>query len=97
MHISVFAAAAAIVAVTVGWLELDLIMGTWADENLHKLDADGLEHYATLVACENPELIKYFVENMPLPAELQQNPIAKQLVNYAQVQKKRWTTETGNQ
>lgn len=30
-------------AVCAGWLELDLIMGTWADENLAKLDAKSLE------------------------------------------------------
>jgi hypothetical protein len=30
-----------------GWLELDLIMGTWAEENLEKLDQTNLEHVRT--------------------------------------------------
>jgi len=80
-----------------GWLELDLIIGTWADENLHKLNVDQLEQYAHVVACENPDLIKYFVEKLPLPDSLASNPIAHELVEYAQEKKKRWTLQTGNQ
>lgn len=55
--------------------------------------------YAAVVASENPDLIKAFVEKMPLPENLQQNDIALQLVDYAQNQKKRWacTVESGNQ
>lgn len=74
-------------------------MGTWADENLSTLDAPSLEQYAAVVASENPDLIKAFVERMPLPDNLQTNNIALQLVDYAQNQKKRWTctVESGNQ
>ena len=53
--------------------------------------------YAQVVASENPDLIKCFVEKMPLPPHLEGNAIALQLVDYAQVQKKQWTVETGNQ
>ena len=80
-----------------GWLELDLIMGTWAEENLPKLSQQDLEHYAHIVAAENPDLIKYFVEKLPMPEPLRDNPIANELVAYAQVQKKKWTVESGNQ
>ena len=44
--------------VAAGWLELDLIMGTWADENLHKLSPKELEqvrdsrHKASAVAAD---------------------------------------------
>ena len=53
--------------------------------------------YAHIVASENPDLIKYFVEKMPLPPQLANNPIASTLVDYAQVQKKKWTVQSGNQ
>lgn len=33
--------------VRAGWLELDLIMGTWADEHLANLDANALEQVRT--------------------------------------------------
>ena len=56
-----------------------------------------LFQYAQVVASENPDLIKCFVEKMPLPPHLEGNAIALQLVDYAQVQKKQWTVETGNQ
>jgi hypothetical protein len=55
--------------------------------------------YAYIVASENPDLIKSFVENLPLPAHLEGNEVAKQLVEYAQRHKKQWctTVESGNQ
>lgn len=56
-----------------------------------------LFQYAHVVASENPDLIKCFVEKLPLPPHLEGNAIALQLVDYAQVQKKQWTVETGNQ
>jgi hypothetical protein len=34
---------------------------------------------------------------MPMPPELANNPIARELVEYSQVQKKKWTVESGNQ
>jgi hypothetical protein len=34
--------------VSLGWLELDLIMGTWADENLQKLSVPQLEEVSAL-------------------------------------------------
>jgi len=36
------------VCMRVGWLELDLIMGTWADENLQQLSIEQLEQVRPL-------------------------------------------------
>ncbi len=72
-------------------------MGTWADENLESLSAAELEQYAHVVASENPDLIKYFVESLPMPAPLCDFPVAQRMVQYAQRARKRWTVRSGNQ
>lgn len=48
-----------------GWLELDLLVGLWAQENLHRLPDDLLMELDKFLTEENPDMFK--VRGLPLP------------------------------
>eukprot|EP00166_Cyanidium_caldarium_P001314 ctg_1669.g650 len=50
-----------------GFLELDLILGNWAEKNLPKMTEQQVEEYEKLISCEVPELYKWLSgqENPP--------------------------------
>lgn len=79
-----------------GWLELDLIMGTWAERNLDRLSEDELMQYEAVVRRENPDLIKWLVERVAVPADAN-NAIMQQLIDYAHGPGKTWIRKKGNQ
>jgi len=56
-----------------GFLELDLIIGTWAEKMLYKLPDSDLDEMEALLAEENPDLWKYLSLQEPTPAALENN------------------------
>ena len=56
-----------------GWLELDLIIGQWAEKNLHSLSSEELKDFEELLGCENPDLFKYLTNQMEAGEDLQHN------------------------
>ena len=79
-----------------GWLELDLIMGTWAERNLGRLSEDELQQYEAVVRRENPDLMKWLVERVAVPADAD-NAVMQQLISYAHGSGKTWIRKKGNQ
>ena len=79
-----------------GWLELDLIMGSWAQQHIDGLSRDELVEYAEIVRQENPDLIKYIVERVP-PPEYINTAVMKRIIEYAHGAGKQWIVKKGNQ
>lgn len=42
-----------------GWLEVDLLLGTWATRHVPTLDEEGLKQYEQLLACETLDIFQY--------------------------------------
>ena len=79
-----------------GWLELDLIMGSWAEQHLAALSDDELQQYEAVVRRENPDLMKWLVERAEVPADAN-NAVMQQLIAYAHGPGKTWIRKKGNQ
>jgi succinate dehydrogenase flavin-adding protein (antitoxin of CptAB toxin-antitoxin module) len=65
-----------------GWLELDLIIGNWAEQNRKSLasDAELTTEFENLLAVENPDLFKYLTGQMePDDAMLKSNTVFKMI------------------
>jgi succinate dehydrogenase flavin-adding protein (antitoxin of CptAB toxin-antitoxin module) len=56
-----------------GWLELDLIIGQWAEKNLQSLSSEELKDFEELLGCENPDLFKYLTNQMEAGEDLKHN------------------------
>ena len=61
-----------------GWLEMDIMLGNWAEENLGGLDTDQLQQYQQVIDMENPELFKWLTGQEPVPADIN-NPLLRSL------------------
>ena len=79
-----------------GWLELDLILGTWAEQHLSTLSDSELVQYEAVVRRENPDLIKWLVERVAVPSDAD-NAIMQQLITYTHGQGKSGIRKKGNQ
>ncbi|KAL6785119.1 SDHAF2 [Auxenochlorella protothecoides x Auxenochlorella symbiontica] len=56
-----------------GWLELDLLMGMWAEQNVPTMTAKQLEDYNVVLDEENPDLFKWLTNQLPTPEHLRNN------------------------
>ena len=65
-----------------GWLELDLIMGTFAERYLPNLGEKDLEDYATILEEENPDLFKWISGQIPPPDHLKSLPVLQLLLKH---------------
>ena len=79
-----------------GWLELDLILGTWAEQHLDTLSDSELVQYEAVVRRENPDLIKWLVERVAVPSDAD-NAVMQRLIAYTHGQGKAWIRKKGNQ
>ncbi len=52
-----------------GWKETDLILGRFADENLHKLPAEQLDIYEKLLDENDADIWDWLVEKQPVKNE----------------------------
>ena len=58
-----------------GWLELDIILGQWAEKNLEHMSSERLDDFEELLGVENPDVFKYLTGQIEPPQELQRNPV----------------------
>jgi succinate dehydrogenase assembly factor 2 len=53
-----------------GWLEVDLLLGTWASENLNRLTTAELDEYERFVNLETIDIYNIITLRVPVPPEL---------------------------
>ncbi|KAL8497370.1 hypothetical protein ACS0TY_020890 [Phlomoides rotata] len=58
-----------------GFLELDLVLGTWVEDHIHSLDESGIRSLAYVLDLENPDLWKWLSCQESPPEALNQNPV----------------------
>lgn len=81
-----------------GLIELDLLFGVWARNNIDRLSAEDLDYLDHLSLQETPDLMKWFLKKEPVPEELH-HPIMAEIQEYALNGTKEWAPAkgTGNQ
>ncbi|TDH70336.1 hypothetical protein CCR75_002906 [Bremia lactucae] len=53
-----------------GWLEVDLLLGRWASENVMKLTSDELQQYEEILNEETIDIFNYISGKNPVPSKL---------------------------
>ena len=53
-----------------GWLEMDIMIGDWAAQNLQSLDAAELQQFQEVIDMENPDLFRWLTGQADVPAEV---------------------------
>jgi succinate dehydrogenase assembly factor 2 len=66
-----------------GWLEADILMGSWASEFVPNLSAKDLDDYEVVLKEETIDIFNYITGKDALPERLQGLPVMKQLQSYA--------------
>ena len=67
-----------------GWLEADILLGSWAKENVSNLSEDELTQFETILQEETIDLYNFVSGKDPLPDHLKALPVMAQLTKYAQ-------------
>lgn len=57
-----------------GFLELDLLVGLWAEREIPAMSVPMLGHMSVLLDEENPDLFKWLTGQLPAPERLLSNP-----------------------
>ena len=65
-----------------GWLEVDLLLGTWAVDNVSKLSPDELDQYERILNLETVDLFNLVAGLLEPPEELR-GPVLDKLLAYA--------------
>jgi succinate dehydrogenase flavin-adding protein (antitoxin of CptAB toxin-antitoxin module) len=80
-----------------GWLELDLIMGSFVRLQRAALvdDVVAQEQLRTVAKEENSDLMRWLVEGRPIPEQFLTNPMAVALHTYANSPDKPWYPKAG--
>ena len=66
-----------------GWLEADLLMGSWAQKYVPALSNDELDEYEVLLKEETIDIYNYISAKDPLPPHLQGLGVMDKLQKYA--------------
>jgi succinate dehydrogenase assembly factor 2 len=53
-----------------GWLEVDILLGTWAEMNLHTLPDSALQEYEKILNRETLDVFNYITGKQPVPSDL---------------------------
>eukprot|EP00775_Hariotina_reticulata_P003787 gene3786-biopygen5487 len=69
-----------------GFLELDLLVGLWAEQHVPQMDMNMLQQFSLILEQENPDLFKWLTGQQPPPQELQHNPAYVALSQHVQQQ-----------
>ncbi|CAM9820656.1 unnamed protein product [Hapterophycus canaliculatus] len=51
-----------------GWLEVDLLLGTWAEKNVAGLSATDMDRYEDILNLETVDIFNFIAGNAPPPA-----------------------------
>lgn len=66
-----------------GWLELDVLMGTFVEKHIADFDEPKLDLLEEVLELENPDLFKWFTQQAPVPVELvKENEVMKLMMEY---------------
>merc|ERR1712066_303372 len=65
-----------------GWLELDVLMGQFADKHIWTMEHDQLDLLEEILELENPDLFKWFTGLMPVPDEISSNEIMAMMIKH---------------
>ncbi|CEL93813.1 unnamed protein product [Vitrella brassicaformis CCMP3155] len=65
-----------------GFLELDRLLGSFADSFIWTLSEHQLTQFESLLAMENPQLFSYISGQQPVPAELRSNEVMQLMLSY---------------
>merc|ERR1719263_618176 len=66
-----------------GWLELDVLMGTFTEKHIGSMDHDKMDLLEEVLEMENPDLFKWFTGQMPVPEEIiAENEVMGMLMAY---------------
>ena len=52
-----------------GWKEIDLLLGSFADQHLGRFDADQLDRYEALLEEPDPDIFAWMTGQRPVPPE----------------------------
>merc|ERR1740130_637211 len=63
-----------------GWLEMDMMLGNWAAENLATLEEEQLNQFQEVIDMENPDLYVWLTGQQPVPDDVP-NPLLRVLCN----------------
>eukprot|EP01041_Mallomonas_annulata_P013611 gene13611-28908_t len=66
-----------------GWLEVDLLLGSWAAENVPNLTEDELDQYEVVLEEETINIYKYMSGQEELPPHMAELSLMKKLQNYS--------------
>jgi succinate dehydrogenase flavin-adding protein (antitoxin of CptAB toxin-antitoxin module) len=66
-----------------GWLEVDLLLGSWAEKFVPKLSAKELDEYDLILREETIDIFNYISGKDPLPVHLQNLKVLKDIQAYA--------------
>ena len=65
-----------------GWLELDVILGSFAEKHLATLSEPQVAEFGQILATENPDLYKYVSGQLPPSADLKDNSVFKLVLQH---------------
>ena len=65
-----------------GWLELDVLMGTFAEKKLPEYGDDKMDLLEEILELENPDLFKWFTGQAPVPEEIGDNPVLVDMMQF---------------
>ena len=66
-----------------GWLEVDLLLGSWAEKNVPKLSAKELDEYDLILREETIDIYNYVSGKDPAPEHLEGLKVLKDIQEYA--------------
>ncbi|ONM26690.1 Succinate dehydrogenase assembly factor 2 mitochondrial [Zea mays] len=58
-----------------GFLELDLVLGTWVEQHVHAMDEPNIRALLQVLDLENPDLWKWLTSQEQPPEDLISNPV----------------------
>ena len=64
-----------------GWLEVDLLLGSWAAENVATLTKEDCDAYEHILNCETIDIFNFITGKDPVPPRLD-TPVMKRLQDY---------------
>uniref|UniRef100_A0A7S2AGR3 Succinate dehydrogenase assembly factor 2, mitochondrial n=1 Tax=Alexandrium andersonii TaxID=327968 RepID=A0A7S2AGR3_9DINO len=65
-----------------GWLELDVLMGTFAAKHIPDFDEEKLDLLEEVLDLENPDLFKWFTGQVEVPDEIKGNEVMSMMLDF---------------
>mmetsp|Transcript_68661 Transcript_68661/g.128095 ORF Transcript_68661/g.128095 Transcript_68661/m.128095 type:complete len:152 (+) Transcript_68661:73-528(+) len=65
-----------------GWLELDVLMGTFTEKYINTFDDAQLDDLEEVLELEGPDLFKWFTGQVDVPEEILENKVMTMMLEY---------------